>query len=275
MSKYRQTVAMCAPDYFGVNYVINPWMEAGLGKTDLPLAQQQWQHLRDTIARYADLAFVPPHDQLPDMVFTANAGLVLGDKAVVSRFRSPERQGEEPYFRDWFEARGFTIVSWPVSVPFEGAGDALFDRGQALLWAGHGFRSDAAAAPLLAQALDCRVLALRLIDPRFYHLDTCLCPLAEGYLLYFPAAFDEASQRLIAETVPEEKRIPVALEDALQYACNAVDLDGHVILNGASDDLQARLRVAGFTPVVVVLSEYLKSGGAAKCLTLKLQEALI
>ena len=113
---------------------------------------------------------------------------------------------------------------------------------------------------------------MRLVDPRFYHLDTCLCPLEGGYLLYFPAAFDEASQKAIADNVPPEKRIEVDAGDAEQFACNAVDLDRNVFMNGASEALQNRLRQAGFTPVLTPLGEFMKSGGAAKCLTLKLAE---
>jgi len=272
MTFSRQTVLMCAPDYFGVDYVINPWMADGYGKTNHNLALRQWEQLQQALAQHVDLAFVPPQKRLPDMVFTANAGLVLGTKAIASRFLSPERRGEEVFFREWFEQAGFTLLDWPQEIPFEGAGDALFDRGEAILWAGHGFRSDAAAAPLLEKLLGRRTIPLRLVDPRFYHLDTCLCPLAGGYLMYLPQAFDVESQARIADIVPEHKRIVVDLKDALLYACNAVDLDQHVFFNGASDGLRDRLRAAGFTPALLPLSEYMKSGGAAKCLTLKLIE---
>jgi N-dimethylarginine dimethylaminohydrolase len=157
-------------------------------------------------------------------------------------------------------------------VPFEGAGDALFDRGQDLLWVGHGFRSDEAVPALLEKLLSRKTAALNLIDPRFYHLDTCLCPLAGGYLLYFPAAFDATSRAVIEALVPQEKLIAVEEEDALKFCCNAVDLDGHVFMNDASDGLREQLRAAGFTPVMTPLSEFMKAGGGAKCLTLKLAE---
>ena len=113
---------------------------------------------------------------------------------------------------------------------------------------------------------------MNLVDPRFYHLDTCLCPLSGGALLYFPAAFDDPSRALIEVLVPEEKRIAVDEVDALQFCCNAVALDDHVFMNGASEELQQRLRARGLTPVIVPLSEFMKAGGAAKCLTLKLVE---
>jgi N-dimethylarginine dimethylaminohydrolase len=209
---------------------------------------------------------------LPDQVFTANAGMVLKEKVVVSRFRAPERQGEEPFFREWFARNDFDIAAWPKEVSFEGAGDALLDRGLPIVWVGHGFRSAKSTPCLLEQTFQRRTIGLQLVDPRFYHLDTCLCPLEGGYLMYFPAAFDGAAQKAIAEAVPAEKRIEVEAADAEQFCCNAVDLNRKVFLNGASDSLQARLRQKGFTPVITPLSEFMKAGGAAKCLTLKLRE---
>jgi N-dimethylarginine dimethylaminohydrolase len=272
MTSTKPKILMCAPDYFGVDYVINPWMAEGLGKTDAARVRMQWQSLKRSLETQAELVFVSPQQGLPDMVFTANAGMVLGKKAIVSRFRSKERQGEEPFFKTWFEQNGFDIVDWPQDIAFEGAGDALLDRGQKIIWAGYGFRSDDTAPKLLEKFFDRKTIAVHLVDPRFYHLDTCMCPLADGYLMYFPAAFDEASQKRIAELVPEDKRIIVAEDDAVKFACNAVNLNNYVFINGASTELQDALRRAGFMPVTVPLTEFLKSGGAAKCLTLKLVE---
>lgn len=265
----RQKILMCAPDHFGVDYVINPWMEGNQGSADRILAWQQWANLKFELEKYADIALIPQQKGLPDQVFTANAGMVLGDAVVVSRFRDKERQGEEPPFRAWFAENGFTLAPWPDDVSFEGAGDALLDRGQPIIWAGYGFRSNAAAPKLLEGIFKRRAVALKLTDPHFYHLDTCLCPLAGGFLMYFPDAFDAAGQKAIEDIVPSQKRIAVDAEDAQKFACNAVDLEGHVFLNGASEGLQERLRQAGFNPVITPLSEFMKAGGAAKCLTLK------
>jgi N-dimethylarginine dimethylaminohydrolase len=268
-----QTILMCPPDHFEVAYVINSWMEGQYGKADAALALAQWEALRDVIARHVKVVLQPAQRNLPDLVFTANAGLVLGKKVIVSRFHAAERQGEEKYDRAWFVENGFEILDWPENLPFEGAGDALFDRGKAILWAGHGFRSDAAGPAVLEKTLGRKTLGLTLVDRRFYHLDTCFCPLKTGYLMYFPQAFDLKSQHLIETHVAPEKRIIVDEVDALKFCCNAVDLDGTVVMNDASESLQQRLREAGFAPVVVQLSEFIKAGGGAKCLTLKLAEA--
>jgi N-dimethylarginine dimethylaminohydrolase len=267
-----QTILMCEAGHFGVDYVINHWMKDQTGKVDRALAVRQWQRLRNVLASFIELAFVPSRPGVPDMVFTANAGLVRGRTVIVSRFASRERQPEEPLVRAWFHANGYEIADWPLDVAFEGAGDALFDRELPFLWFGHGFRSDAAAAALIEKAIGCATVSLRLVDPRFYHLDTCLCPLEGGWLLYYAPAFDPASQRKIRALVPEERRIEVGEADAEKFACNAVNVGRHVILNDASEELQGKLRHAGFTPLLTPLTEFLKSGGAAKCLTLKLIE---
>jgi lysine-ketoglutarate reductase/saccharopine dehydrogenase-like protein (TIGR00300 family) len=209
---------------------------------------------------------------VPDMVFTANAGLVLGDQVVLSRFYHKERQGEEPFFKAWFEAQGYTVHELPPDLPFEGAGDALLDREGRWLWAGYGFRSELDSHPLLAQWLDIEVLSLRLTDDRFYHLDTCFCPLANGYLLYYPAAFDAYSNRLIELRVPAAKRIAIVEADAVNFSCNAVNVESLIILNKASDELKQRLTQVGFRVLETPLTEFLKAGGASKCLTLRVTE---
>lgn len=264
---------MCAPDFFEVSYVINPWMTDHVHDTTAERSRRQWDALRETIARHADIALQPSAEGLPDMTFAANAGLVFGNRFVPSRFRYAERQGEEKHARAWFSRHGFDLVDLPEGVFFEGAGDALFDRGVSRrLWMGHGHRSDLEAAPALAAALDVEVIPLKLTDPRFYHLDTCFCPLANGYTVYFPAAFDPPSLALIEKHVPEGSRIAVHEHDALDFACNAVNLGRVVILNRASQDLRLRLESAGFMVIEVALDEFMKSGGAAKCLTLRLDE---
>jgi len=197
---------------------------------------------------------------------------VIGKTAIVSRFRTKERQLEERLFHIWFEQHGFAIAPWPEDVPFEGAGDALLDRAQPLIWCGHGLRTSEVAPRLLENIFGRRAVGLRLVDPRFYHLDTCFCPLADGWLMYYPPAFDLASQETITMLVPPEKRIDVGEKDAFLFACNAVDINGRVFMNDASATLQSWVRAAGFKLTLTPLSEFIKAGGAAKCLTLKLVE---
>jgi len=265
---------MCAPDHYDVDYVINPWMEGNIHKSSRDRAVEQWQALYHIIKDRAVVELVQPQKGWPDMVFTANAGLVLDKTVVLSRFYHKERQGEEPYFKEWFEQQGFTVYELPKDLPFEGAGDALLDREGRWLWAGYGFRSELDSHPYLAKWLDTEVLSLRLMDERFYHLDTCFCPLTDGYLMYYPPAFDAYSNRLIEMRVPAAKRIVVGERDAANFACNAVNINRTVILNKASDELRGQLEQAGFEVVETPLTEFLKAGGAAKCLTLRVTEPL-
>ncbi|QSJ18688.1 TIGR00300 family protein [Nostoc sp. UHCC 0702] len=263
---------MCAPDHYDVDYVINPWMEGNIHKSSRDRAVDQWQQLYHVLKQHAIVDLVTPQLGWPDMVFTANAGLLLGDNVVLSRFLHKERQGEEPYFKQWFEENGYTVYELPKDLPFEGAGDALLDREGRWLWSGYGFRSELDSHPYLAKWLDIEVLSLRLIDERFYHLDTCFCPLANGYLLYYPGAFDAYSNRLIEMRVAAEKRIAIIEADAVNFACNAVNVDSIVIMNKASDSLKTRLANVGFQVIETPLTEFLKAGGAAKCLTLRVTE---
>lgn len=263
---------MCPPEYFDVSYIINPWMHGNVRKIDNALAKQQWRALYDTLTDCATVRLVHPQPGSPDMVFTANAGLVKGRLFLVSRFRYPERQYEEPYFADWFLDRGYEVSLMPRDVPFEGAGDALLDREAGHLWFAHGHRSVLAAKDVIEARLGVKAVALRLTDQRFYHLDTCLCPLEGGHLLYYPAAFDAASRAAIERRVPAARRIAVGEEDALSFACNAVSAGRTVVVNRATTALADALARLGFEVVQTPLSEFMKAGGSAKCLTLRLDE---
>jgi len=268
-------ILMCAPDHYDVDYVINPWMEGNIHKSSQEKAVEQWSKLNYVLNDIAKVDLVQGQPGVPDMVFTANAGLVLGDNAVLSRFYHPERQGEEPYFKQWFEENGFNVFELPQDLPFEGAGDALLDREGRWLWAGYGFRSELDSHPYLAKWLDIEVLSLRLIDDRFYHLDTCFCPLSGGYLLYYPGAFDSYSNHIIEGRVPAAKRIAIAEADAINFACNSVNVGQTVVMNKASDSLKQHLADAGFAVIETPLTEFLKAGGAAKCLTLRINEPVL
>lgn len=275
-------ILMCAPHYYEVDYVINPWMEGNIHRSSPEQALVQWNQLYQVLKRYAQVDLVEPQPGWPDMVFTANAGLILGNTVVLSRFFHSERRGEEQYFQQWFTDQGYKVHLLPPSLSFEGAGDALIDRFGGWLWAGYGFRSELDAHSYLAQWLEVEVLSLRLVDPRFYHLDTCFCPLTDGYLLYYPPAFDTYSNRLIELRVPPEKRIAIDEVDAINFGCNTVNVEALcggnieqiVVMNKASDGLKKLLIDRGFKVLETPLTEFLKAGGAAKCLTLKVSELL-
>lgn len=266
-------ILMCPPDHFSVEYQINPWMEGQLDQVDLDQAAKEWRNLVDAIKTAgAEVATIDAQPGLPDMVFTANAATVYKNKAVPARFYHKERNGEEPHFIQWLKDNNFEVLELPDDIIYEGAGDSLFDRAAGALWAGHGIRSDIRAHDYLAKWFDVEVLPLKLETEHYYHIDTCFCPLNRGYLLYFPQAFDKATNDLIESRFAADKCIAVTSDEAATFACNAVNVKDTVILNSASPRLRTQLEQAGFTVVENPVGEFLKSGGSTKCLTLKLIE---
>ena len=270
----RPTLLMCTPSLYQVDYVINPWMSGNVGESSQVRAMEQWQQLHSALTLVAQVQLIEPVAGSPDMVFTANAGLARDGVVAISSFVHPERQGEEPHFREWFQRAGYSVINLPREVSFEGEGDALFSVDGSLLWVGHGTRTAQESHALLSTLWSTKVISLRLVDPRFYHLDTCFAPLSDGSLLYYPAAFDASSQALIEAFYPPEQRIAVSEEDALRFACNAVNIGQTIVINQISEALQEQLQLRGFKVVQVRLDEFLKAGGAAKCLVMKLTPEL-
>jgi N-dimethylarginine dimethylaminohydrolase len=268
--KARPAFLMCPPKLYDVNYVINPWMAGNIHASSRVLAAKQWQKLYEEVSKVADVELIEPQPGSPDMVFTANAGLERNGIVALSSFFHTERQAEESHFRDWFQSAGYTVLNIPRSTSFEGEGDALFSTDGTRLWAGYGPRTTASSHHYLAQAWEIEVVPLHLIDPRFYHLDTCFAPLEGGYILYYPQAFDAPSVAKIEAFYPPAKRIIVTEADAIRFACNAITIDSTIILNDISRELKDQLESRGFHVVQVTLTEFLKAGGAAKCLVMRL-----
>ncbi len=265
----RPSFLMCPPEYYGIEYEINPWMHRQV-QPDRELARRQWQALKELLETKLDavVELIAPQSGLPDMVFTANAGYVEEGQFIPSRFRFRARQGEEPWYREWFADRGFAIRELPGEWVFEGFGDAL--PWQERILAGYRFRSDIQSHTALGKLLDREVLSLELIDSRFYHLDTCLCPLTGGEALYFPGAFDDYACSALRGLVGEERLIAVSEVEALRFCCNAVQVGKRIIMNTGGPELAGRLRSRGYEVFECDLSEFLKSGGAARCLVCRL-----
>jgi N-dimethylarginine dimethylaminohydrolase len=271
---------MCLPEHFGVNYTINPWMDpqswARQETALIALSQHEWAHLYRTLAAHgAAIELIPPVPGLPDLVFTANAAVVLDGKAVLSRFRHPERQREETHVAQAFrvlQGRGAVdaVRELPAGLVLEGAGDCVWDRDRNLFWMGYGLRSDAASRDVVRETWAVEVVALELADPRFYHIDTALSPLPGGEVIYFPSAFTRVGRATIRERVAPDQRIEINIEDAGQLSANAVCLGNTVVLSGCSKPLRAQLEGRGYRVVVTPLRAFARSGGAAFCLTLRL-----
>jgi len=259
-------ILMCPPDYYGIEYEINPWMSRAR-QADHDTAVQQWNALRTLLEEAgARISLLEPIGGLPDLVFTANAAMIYRQQAVLAHFRHPQRQGEEPYDRQWLAQAGYEVLTAPQGISFEGAGDALFCGDT--LFAGYRQRSDAAGHQQIGAMLGVRVIPLELVDPYYYHLDTCLCPLAPGLAVYYPPAFDDYGRRVLSELVDE--LLPVQPEEAARFACNAVVVGPTVVTNTGCPQLHELLAARGFTPKSTPLDEFVKAGGSAKCLTLRL-----
>jgi N-dimethylarginine dimethylaminohydrolase len=261
-----RTYLMCPPEHFAVTYAINPWMRPDQ-PTDPAVAMRQWARLRQVYLDLGhDVRTIEPVAGLPDMVYAANGATVVDGTVLGVRFAHPERAGEADAYLDWFRAHGYADVRAAGAVN-EGEGDFLF-TGQVLL-AGYGFRSDRTAAGELAEAFGLPVVSLRLVDPRFYHLDTALCVLDADTAMYYPAAFDDDGRAAIAGQFAE--LIEAKDEDAEVLGLNAVSDGRHVILPVQARKLAAQLRERGFSPIGVDLSELRKGGGGPKCCTLELR----
>ncbi len=265
-----RTYLMCPPSYFAVTYAINPWMRPDAdAPADAGLAMRQWAHLRQTYLGLGHtVRTIEPVPGLPDMVFAANGATVVGGTVLGVRFRHPERAAEAGAYLDWFRAEGWPVAGVPEQYN-EGEGDILV-AGQTLL-AGYGFRTDEDAAGELAAVFGRPVVSLRLVDPRFYHLDTALCVLDAGTAMYYPAAFDDAGRATLASLFGE--LIEAKDEDAEVLGLNAVSDGYHVVLAAEATGLARQLSARGFAPVPVDLSELRKAGGSAKCCTLELRGA--
>jgi len=270
---------MTDPAHYRVGYEINPWMTPRLWGAD-PLghacaARRAWDELKRALETAgARVRVIAGARGQPDMVFAANAAVVLDRRALPARFRHPERSGEEVAYLSAFEALRCAGVLDEVAqiddVVQEGAGDAIWDRRRGLFWTGFGPRSDRAAAEVISGWFGRPAVALELADPRYYHLDTCLLPLPGGEVVHYPPAFTAAGLRRLRSEVPGDLLIEASAADAVAFAVNAVALGERVIMARGAPGLCQRLAGRGYRVTQLDLAPFLMAGGAAFCMTLRL-----
>jgi N-dimethylarginine dimethylaminohydrolase len=268
----RPTYLMCPPEWFGVDYVINPWMAGNLHRSSRDLAFAQWKGIHNVLRGVADVRLLHPEPNCPDMVFLGHGALVHHGVAALSSFTHKQRRAESEHLSRWLETHGFLLWNTPRETAFEGEGDVTFNDEGTHLWAAHGVRTCRSSHRHIADAWHVPVTSLHLVDPRFYHLDTCFTPLHGGFLLYYPAAFDNASNAAIEAAYPANKRIAVSEADATHMACCALNIGRTVFTGELSSALANRLFDAGLDVVQLELSEFIKSGGGAKSLALRLSD---
>jgi len=280
MATTKAHFLMCRPDHFGVTYSINPWMDPGKWASNVrslsKSARDEWTALQHTLLNHSvAIEFVRPVKELPDLVFTANAAVVLDRTVLLARFRHPERQREQRYFEAAFRApnmRGLIdrVINLPADLILEGAGDCAWDHTRKLFWMGYGTRSDAASGRAVEEVFNTKVIPLELVDARFYHIDTALCLLPRGEIMYVPDAFTAKGRAVINERVEPAQRIELGPDDACQFAANAVCINNILIMSACGERLRSELRDRGYSVVTTPLPSFLRSGGSAMCLTLRL-----
>lgn len=262
---------MCPPAHFAVEYAINPWMHTDQ-PVDVELAGKQWEALRETLAGLGHTVhLLDPIAGLPDMVYAANGAFSVDGVVYGARFRHPQRSAEAGYHRGWYLANGWRDFHIPEQVN-EGEGDFAYLPGRGLILAGYGFRTSAAAHAEVQEALARPVVSLRLVDERFYHLDTALAVLDDHTVAYYPGAFSESSQAVLRQLLPDALVADEA--DALAFGLNFVSDGRHVVLNAAASALASRLTERGFGPVPVELGELAAGGGSVKCCVAELRHRM-
>ncbi len=268
----NQTILMCPPEYFDIEYSINPWMHLEV-QPETNLAQKQWQNLHNTIKSLGvDIKLITPQPKLPDLVFI-DAGFLHQNIFIPSNFYYPERQGERIYFSKWFKENGYEILDIDDKFKFEGHGDNLWS-GDKKVFCGYGFRSQKESfveieislrQKLSLDRLPFEMILMELIDSRFYHLDTCFCPLNENQALYFPGAISQNSIQLAKKHI---ELFEVPEEEAIKFACNSLVLDKNIIIPANCFETNKLLKNLGYTVWEVEMTEFMKSGGACKCLSM-------
>ena len=260
-------LVMVEPKYFQIDYEINPWMQIE-NQVEYQLAQDQWRAIR---AIYKQLGWrldlIKPVAGWPDLVFSANGGLVIGAKAAVANFRHPDRQGETAIFADFFRGKGLEVARTRYN--FEGEGDALVWN--KLILAGYPWRSDAASHRELSDLFSREVIGLQLADARFYHLDTCLTPIDDQTIAIYPPAFTKEARNRLKDR--GAKLIEVGDDDATAYGLNAISDGQNIVLAAEANNLIDHYRSLGLVVWPTPISEFKKSGGGVKCLTLEIHPA--
>lgn len=274
------TIIMTDPQYYEVSYTINPWMRPDHWNSNPAAAQnvarRQWSDLKTQLEQNGlDVQVIPGVAGLPDLVFPANAAIVLDGKALMAQFRYPERQGEEQHFLNYFNGlkdKGLlqSVDTFPPGLFQEGAGDCIWDAQHNLFWVGWGPRSSRNAMEYVLGYFGQRVVGLELITDKYYHLDTCFMVLSGGEIVYYPEAFSIQTRILLEELIPDRQRITATAEEAAAFSLNAVNVGRTLFLSTPPASLVAKLNAIGYDCVPLNLSHFVMSGGGSFCMTLRL-----
>lgn len=275
-------ILMVNPTYFHVNNPINPHMkkpDGSLHVLDKAKALAEWEKLREIYLDIGlDVTEVAPIEGLPDMVFCANQSLPSVSRtgelvAVMSNMANDVRHLEVPAIAEALQRLGYKtkeLAERTHTSFFEGMGDALWVPGYRVLFGGYGYRTHSSAYEKIAELLDVTVLCFELVNPRFYHFDTCLSILDARSALACREAFTDAGWRLLNKVFPRLVEVPLSEADSPGFACNAHCPDGrNVIIHEGSPVTVGNLKTLGFQPIELSTEEFIKSGGSVFCMKLQ------
>jgi len=277
-------ILLVDPAHFDVHYAINPWMSPAAwrdgAETLLCEARAGFEELKQTLVRIGcRVTVLEGVPGLPDMVFPANAAIVLDGRALMARFRHPERQGEEARFLEAFkhlERQGVIsrLGQLPEGCFQEGAGDCIWDANRHCFWAGFGPRSDAAAVSHIERFFGQPVVPLELVTERAYHLDVCFAPLTGGEVLWYPPAFSADAQARVHETVGASRLIAADEHDLAAFNVNAINVGRDIVMARCTPRLRSLLEARGYRVHDIPLAPFMLAGGGAFCMTLRLDRAV-
>lgn len=257
---------MCPPDHFSIKYEINPWMHVE-NKVNPLKANEEFLNLKSIYQSLrVDVIEIPQDKDLPDMVYAANFGFPKNNFFIKSNFKFNERKKESQLSQIYFEKLGFKIKGLPENIKFEGQGD-LLTNGKNYFF-GWGKRSDFSAKKYLSKFFDSKIIDFKLIDPFYYHLDTCFAPIGEKTAVINPDAFEEKDLDRINKLFPNV--ISVSKNDNKIFACNLVVVGKTIVIGkGISKKLKEDFKKSGYTTIETSTYEFIKGGGSVKCLTLE------
>jgi N-dimethylarginine dimethylaminohydrolase len=259
------TFLLCSPDFFKLDNPINPWMVDS--NIDLRAAKSQWFNLVSEIQKAGGkVKVVNQIEELPDMVFAANSGVVSNNIFISSNMKYDQRKPEVKHYKKWFSNNGYSVVDIVPSFNFEGCGDVIIHKN--MLIGGYGYRSDLPAIDIVASTLNLELASLKLADPRYYHLDTCFCIVSDSHAIYYPKAFCSGEIKKLKNKI---ELIPVCEEDARLFMCNSMLVNDTLLVPEIDTKIGKKLRDNfGIKIKHVKVQEFLKSGGSIQCLCLKI-----
>lgn len=268
--KVINKVLMCRPRYFSsIDYVINPWMKPN--SINEMVAEKQWDNLKNTYESLGIKVETITHKKgSPDMVFTTDQGIVQGNRVLLSNFRHKERKNESTYYKKWFADHKYKIQKLPKNHYLEGNGETYFWND--IIFVGTGYRSDPEIPKILEKVYLRKVVYLKILDPAFYHLDVGFFPLNNETVFYYPPAYSPGTLKELKRRVPN--LIPFSKKEAYGFSANSVVTDHHVIVQKGNPTFVDKLHNLGYKTSEVDVSEFMKSGGGAHCLTNILEETI-